>query len=80
MRRGPLSGRIRRRPIFGRIDQAARWINPLLVVAAVLLALIDLSCYTAIEIARRHPPRPMSDAPGAVSPAPGQIPAPPTQD
>lgn len=51
-----LPGEIRRRPIWGRIDRAAELLNPLLVMAAALLALINLSVYSALEIARYYPP------------------------
>jgi hypothetical protein len=51
-----LPGEIRRRTIWERIDHAAELMNPLLVVAAALLALINLSVYSALEIARHCPP------------------------
>jgi hypothetical protein len=52
-----LPGEIRRRPIWERIDHAAGLMNPLLVIAAALLALINLSVYSALEIARHYPPK-----------------------
>jgi hypothetical protein len=51
-----LPGEIRRRPIWQRIDHAAELMNPLLVMAAALLALVNLSVYSALEIARHCPP------------------------
>jgi len=52
----PLPGELRRRPIWERIDHAAGLMNPLLVIAAALLALINLSVSSAFEIARHCPP------------------------
>jgi len=48
----------RARPVADRIDRTAGKLNPLLVIVAVMLALIDLSAYSALAIARRHPARP----------------------
>ena len=66
MRRGLPSGQMWRRPIIARIDRTAKKLNPLLVIVAVMLGLIDLSCYSALAIARWHPPRP--DAGESASP------------
>ena len=72
-----LPGEIRQRPIWERIDRAARLMNPLLVLAAALLALVDLSVYSALEIARHCPPPRHEAAPPA---APGHpLGSPPTQ-
>lgn len=45
-----------RRSIWERIDRVAGLMNPFLVVAVALLALINLSIYSALEIARHCPP------------------------
>jgi hypothetical protein len=76
-----LPGEIRRRPIWERIDHAAELMNPLLVVAAALLALINLSVYSAFEIARRYPPHPVAEKPAdPPTVAPGHlVVSPPTQ-
>jgi hypothetical protein len=81
MRRGLSSGQMRWRSVFSRIDQTAKWLNPLLAVAAALLALIDLSVYSALEISRRYPPRPAAGQPaGAPAVAPDRpVVSPPTQ-
>ena len=71
MRWGLPSGEVWRRPIFGRMDRTAKKINPLLVIVVVMLAIIDLSCYSALAISRRHPPRPDASQPAA-QPAPGR--------
>ena len=51
-----LPGEIGRRPLWERMDSVAGLMNPLLVVAAALLALINLSVYSALEIAWHCPP------------------------
>jgi hypothetical protein len=58
-----LSAESKRRPIWERIDHAAEGMNPLLVVAAALLALVNLSVYSALEIARHCPPQKHEAAP-----------------
>ena len=52
MRRILSSWRERCGPIFLRLDHLAQSINPLLLVAAVILSLIDVSCYTALRLSR----------------------------
>ena len=44
----------RRRAIVAQLNRAARTLNPLLVVIAVGLAILDLSCYAALELGRWH--------------------------
>jgi hypothetical protein len=62
-----------RRPIFARMDRAAKKINPLLVVVLVMLAIIDLGWYWALELSRwqlsRPAASPVSDAPRPLGPA-----------
>ena len=58
MRWGLPPGDIWRWPIIDRMDRVAGKINPLLVIVAALLAIIDISCYSALEIGRRRPPQP----------------------
>ena len=55
VRRALLTWRERCGPILERLDRAAQIINPLLLVVVVLLALIDVSCFTALRIAEQHP-------------------------
>ena len=57
MRWGLPPGYVCRWPIVERMNRAAEKINPLLVIVIALLAIIDISCYSALEIGRRHPPR-----------------------
>lgn len=52
MRPALSSWRKRCGPIFLRLDRAAQNINPLLLAAAVVLSLIDASCYTALRLSR----------------------------
>jgi hypothetical protein len=52
MRRALSSWRERCGPILLRLDRVAQTINPLLLVAAVVLALINISCYTALRLSR----------------------------
>ena len=64
------------------MDHVAALMNPLLVVAAALLALINLSVYSALEIARLYPPRPAVEQPVGTpaAPTPGHpVGSPPTQ-
>jgi len=63
-----------RRPIIGRIDDAAKSLNPLLILVAAILAIVDLSGYSALELGRRY--RPQSEAAPAnvpATPQPGDI-------
>jgi hypothetical protein len=55
MKRAFLTWRGRCRPIVHRLDRAAELINPLLLIVVVVLALIDVSCFTALHIAQQHP-------------------------
>jgi hypothetical protein len=61
-----------RRPIIGRIDDAAKSLNPPLVFIAALLAIVDISGYSALELGRRCRPQqevtPV-DLPAAPAPA-----------
>lgn len=77
MHRARLPSEIRRRSIWERIDRVAGMMNPLLVVAAALLALINLSIYSALEIARHCPPPKYEAAQPA---SPGHHAAPRAQD
>jgi hypothetical protein len=64
------------RPIIGRIDDAARRLNPLLVLVAAILAIVNISGYSALELGRRYraPPEvtpvdlPAAPGPGDTSP------------
>jgi hypothetical protein len=47
-----------RRPIIGRIDDAAKNLNPLLLLVAAILAIVDISGYSAQELGRRYRPQP----------------------
>jgi hypothetical protein len=47
-----------RRPIIGRIDGAAKSLNPLLILVAAILAIIDISGYSALELGRRYRSQP----------------------
>jgi hypothetical protein len=65
-----------RRPIIGRIDDAAKSLNPPLVFIAALLAIVNISGYSALELGRRCRPQqevapvdlPAAPAPGNTSP------------
>jgi hypothetical protein len=61
-----------RRPIIGRIDDAAKSLNPLLILIAAVLAIVDISGYSAQELGRRYRPQP------EVTPV--DLPAPPRPD
>jgi len=67
MRWAPPPGWDERAAIVHRLDRAARNLNPLLIVVVIVLAIVNFSCYTALEIARLHPPGPGSN-PVAASP------------
>jgi hypothetical protein len=67
-----------RRPIIGRIDDAAKNLNPLLILIAAILAIVDISGYSALELGRRYRPQPEvtpADLPAA--PQPGDTPSSP---
>ena len=80
MRWGLPSQPLWRRPILARMDRAAEKINPLLAVVLVMLAIIDLSCYWALEASHwqlsRPAASPVSNGPPPLGPAavlpPGQ--------
>jgi hypothetical protein len=61
-----------RRPIIGRIDDAAKSLNPLLILVAAILAIVDISAYSALELGRRYRPQsevtPPDDAPATRQP------------
>jgi hypothetical protein len=52
-------------PLLERVDRLARKLNPILVVVIIVLAILDVSCYTALQIGRLHPPRPVPPPPAA---------------
>jgi len=56
-----------RRPIIGRINDAAEKLNPLLILIAAILAIVDISGYSALELGRRY--RSQLEAPPAHLPA-----------
>jgi hypothetical protein len=59
-------------PIIGRVDDAARRLNPLLVLVAAILAIVNISGYSALELGRRYQPPPEItpvDRPAAPGPA-----------
>ncbi len=47
--------RRRREPILDRLDRAAGSINPLLILIAIILAILDVGCGAALEISRLYP-------------------------
>jgi hypothetical protein len=47
-----------RQPIIGRIDDAAKSLNPLLILIAAILAIVDISGYSAQELGRRYRSQP----------------------
>jgi hypothetical protein len=60
------------RPIIGRIDEAAKRLNPLLVLIAAILAIVDISGYSAVELGRRYRPQPEATPVGLpAAPGPG---------
>ena len=51
------------------IERAATKLNPFLAVVVIGLIVLDLSCYAALEIGRRHRPLPEAVAPLPLPPA-----------
>ena len=46
-----------REPILERLDRVAQQLNPLLIVIVIGLAILNISCYAALEIGRLHAQR-----------------------
>jgi len=57
MRAAPPPRHRRREPILDRLGRVAGEINPFLIIVVIMLALLNISCYAAIEIGRLYPPR-----------------------
>jgi hypothetical protein len=51
-------GRGEREPVWRWLDRAAENLNPVLLVVAIMLAILTVSCYAALEIGRLHPLKP----------------------
>ncbi len=68
--RAPPPRHRRREPILDRLDRVAGEINPFLIILVIMLALLNISCYAAIEIGRLYPPRAEPSQPPA--PASGE--------
>jgi hypothetical protein len=45
----------RTEPILDRLDRAAARLNPLLILLAMMLGLLDVSCWSALHLARVQP-------------------------
>jgi len=45
----------RKPPMMRRLEQAAEWVNPFLMIAAIALLLVDLSVFAAVEVAHLAP-------------------------
>jgi len=63
----------RKRPLLDRLDAAARDLNAILLVLAIGLAVLDFTCFFALEVANAMPPRLPADA-IAATPATAAIP------
>ena len=46
------------KPLADRLDRAAEAINPLLLMLAIVLAVLDAGCYMALAIGELHLSRP----------------------
>jgi hypothetical protein len=44
--------RERWRAVIRRLDLMAAWVNPILMIVAAYLLILDLSCFAALEIPR----------------------------
>jgi len=42
-------------PILDRLDRAAARLNPLLILLALMLTLLDVSCWSALHLAHLQP-------------------------
>lgn len=62
MHRAPRGLRPRGR-IIARLDRVAHATNPLLLVVAIMLAILNVGCYVALELGRLHPLRPVAPQP-----------------
>jgi hypothetical protein len=47
----------RKRPLLARLDAAARDLNAILLVLAIGLAVLDFTCFFALEVRNAMPPR-----------------------
>ena len=56
MRRTWLAALARHRATLRRLDRAAKRLNPLLAMIVIGLALLDISCYAALELGRLRAP------------------------
>jgi hypothetical protein len=69
----------RKRPLLARLDAAAQDLNAMLLVLAIGLAILDFTCFFALEVRNALPPRmpPETDvatpATAAVPPAAGSL-------
>jgi hypothetical protein len=57
------------RSILRRIEEAAALLNPFLMIVAVMLAILDMSCYAALQLSRLQVSHRLVDA--AAGPSPG---------
>lgn len=55
MQRALHTWRARVEPTLNRLDRIAELTNPPLFIVVVVLALIDVSCFTALRIVQQHP-------------------------
>ena len=74
MRRAPSRGARKRERIVARLDRAAYAMNPVLLLVATMLVVIDLSCFIAIKLAGMPMTRMEAAAAGAPSSAVGAAP------
>ena len=63
----------RKPPLLDRLDAAARELNAILLVLAIGLAVLDFTCFFALEVRNAMPPRLPSEA-IAATPATAAIP------
>jgi hypothetical protein len=67
-------GNDRKQGLITRLDAAARDLNAILLVLAIGLAVLDFTCFFALEVRNAVPPRVGADAALMAPPATASIP------